>query len=184
MQTTPPRVLAASRGRAAELGHTLIELVAVMAVMGVVALVPATVLVESIKVYTRISPQLDAGYQARLATERMRREIRALGDKTKISIGSTSALTLTGLDNLVVTYALSGGSVKRNGDLLARGVTSLSFAYRTRDGQTASDVSDLALVEIDISVQTGADTYRLHTAVCPGFARFETDDDNFVGEAS
>ena len=80
---------------------------------------------------------------------------------------TATALTFDDSSDNTIAYSLTSGDLLRNGDLLARNVTSLSLDYWKSDGTAASAASDLHLVEIDLTVQSGAEPYRLQTAVFP-----------------
>ena len=148
-------------------GFTLVEVVTVIVILGIVGLASSYVTVESMKIYARAAPAMDASYQALLSVERMRREIRDMKDTASITTFTATALTFDDSSDNTIAYSLSGGDLLRNGALLARGVTSLSFGYWKSDGTNASVASDLHLVEIDLTVQSGAEPYRLQAAVFP-----------------
>lgn len=153
-------------------GYTLVELVMTISIVSVIALVPATVMLESIKVYARSSSTLDAAYQARLASECIKRDLRSLDDPSKIGAVSPALLTIVTPSGETISYVLLDGALTRNGDLLARGVSAMSITLRTQSGQVSVASIDVALVEVDLTVQTGDFPYRVLTSVCPGFARY------------
>lgn len=149
-----------------EKGYTLIELVVVITILGIIALVPSAALLESAKIYARTVPTLDATYQARFAVERMKSDVRDMQDGSITTFTST-ALTFKLSSGQSIAYTLSGSTLLRNGDLLAKGVTALSISYKQKDGTTAALASDLNLVEIDLMVQTADQPYRVQIAVYP-----------------
>jgi prepilin-type N-terminal cleavage/methylation domain-containing protein len=148
-------------------GYTLVEMVSVIAILSIIGMSSSYVVVESMKVYARTAPGLDASYQAHLACERMKRDIRDLGGTASITVFVADALAFDDSSANTISYSLSGGDLTRNGDLLARGVTGLTFTYRKSDGTPATTPAELALVEIDLTVQTGTEPYRLQTCVFP-----------------
>jgi hypothetical protein len=119
------------------------------------------------RVYARAAPAMDAAYQARLAVERMKREIRDLEDTAAITSFLPTALTFVDSSRNTIAYAASGSTLLRNGDLLARGLSALTFGYRRGDASTALVPSELRLVEIDLTVQSGGQPFRIQTAVFP-----------------
>lgn len=148
-------------------GHTLVEMVVVITVLGIIALVPSVVIVESMRIHNRVAPTLEASYQARLATEKMKRELRELDDTSKIGLMSATSLAFVDGEGDTITYALTGTDLTRNDDLLAQGVTDLNFAFVQQDGKVVSTSADLALIEIDLTVQVGVQEYRVLTMVHP-----------------
>ena len=148
-------------------GFTLVEMVVVIALLGIIGLVPSYVIVESMRVYARTAPKVDAAYQARLADDRMKREIRDLKGLGRVTAMTSSAFTFDDSSDTTIAYSLSASNLLRNGDLMAKGVTSLTFSYWKSDGTVASAAADLNLVEYDLTVQTGSEPYRVQAAVFP-----------------
>ncbi len=147
--------------------YTLVEMVSVITILSIIGLVSSYVIIESMKVYARTAPAINATYQARLAAKRMTRDIRDMKDVGSITTFAPTALTFDDSSDNTIAYSLSGGDLLRNGDLLARGATSLSFSYWKSDGTTASAAADLHLVEIDLTVSVGLEPYRVQTAAFP-----------------
>jgi prepilin-type N-terminal cleavage/methylation domain-containing protein len=148
-------------------GFTLVELVSVMSILSIVGLVTSYTIMESMKVYARSVPAMDATYQAHLATERMGREVRDLLNTDSITTYTATALTFDDSAGNTIAYTLSAGDLLRNGDLLATGVTSLAFDYWKSDGTAAATTDDIHLFEIDLTVQVVDQPYRVRTAVFP-----------------
>ena len=148
-------------------GYTLVELVVVMTILSIVGMVSSYVIIESAKVYARTTPAMISSYQARLSVQRMQREIRDMKDTASITAFTATALTFDDSADNTIAYSLSAGDLSRNGDLLAQGVTSLTFTYWKSDGTTASASADLYLIEIDLTVETAGQPYRVQTAVFP-----------------
>ena len=156
-----------SGGAVTSAGYTLVELVAVILILGVIGFVTSHVIMESTKVYARTVPAMEAAYQARLSAQLMQREIRDMKDTASITAFTATALTFVDNSDTTIAYSLSGSDLLRNGDLLAQGVTSLSFTYWKTDGTTALLAADLHLAEFDLTVQTGNEPYRIRTAAFP-----------------
>jgi prepilin-type N-terminal cleavage/methylation domain-containing protein len=147
-------------------GYTLVEMVAVMTILGIVGMVSSYVIFESMKVYARTVPALDASYQARLAVERMKSDFRDM-KAGSITTYTSTALTFQLSAGQTIAYSLSGSNLLRNGDLLAKGVSAFTFGYRKEDGTSATAAVDLHLLELDLTVQTAGQPYRVQTAVFP-----------------
>ena len=84
---------------------------------------------------------------------------------------TSTALTFDDAADNTIAFSLSGSDLLRNGDLLAQGLTSLTFTYWKSDGTAAAVAADLHLVEIDLTAQTGSEPYRLQAAVFPRILR-------------
>ena len=155
------------RRQATGSGYTLMEMVTVMTILSVIGLVSSYAIIEGAKVYARTAPSMEASYQAHLAIERLRRDIYDMKDTASITTFTSTALTFDDTSDTTLAYSLSAGDLQRNGDLLAQGVTSLTFTYWKSDGTTASAAADLHLVEVDLTVQIGDEPYRVRTAAFP-----------------
>jgi len=147
--------------------YTLVEMVTVLMIMSIIGLTASYVIIESAKVYARTVPAMDASYKANLAAERMKREIRDLKSTSSITTLGATAFTFDDSSDNTIAYSLSGTDLLRNGDLLAKGTTDLSFSYWKDDGTTASSASDLHFVEVALTVQTGNEPYAVQMAAFP-----------------
>jgi prepilin-type N-terminal cleavage/methylation domain-containing protein len=148
-------------------GYTLVEMVVSITILGIIGLVCSGVILESMRVYSRTVPALDAGYKTDLALRTMKREIRDLQNTTSITSFGATAFSFKDSANNIIAYALSNGNLTRNGDLLAAGVTSLTFRYWQSDGNTASTAAKVHLIEVDLTVQNGDQSSRARTQIFP-----------------
>ncbi len=140
-----------------------------MTILGIISMIASAVIIETMKVYARIVPALDASYKAQSAVQRMKREIHDLKDTASITSLTASAFTFDDVADNTIAYAVAGGDLTRNGDLLANGVSAMTFRYWQRDGSPAASPADLHLVELDLTVQNGDQAYRLRTPVFPRY---------------
>lgn len=148
-------------------GYTLVEAVLTIVVLSIIGLSTSVVIIESMKVYARTAPALEASYQARLAIEHLQRDIRNLGDPTSITTFTPTAFTFVDASGSTIAYGVSGGDLTRDGDLLARGVSAFAFRYWRKDGAPATVPGDLELVEADLTVQVAGQEQRLFAVVSP-----------------
>ena len=86
------RVLRRLRG---EGGYSLIEMLTVMVIMGVVMSSLTTVFVTASNSETNMNNRYQAQLTARLALDKMRREVHCAKVATPASVGATSSVTLT-----------------------------------------------------------------------------------------
>lgn len=148
-------------------GFTLVELVASMTVLAIIALIASNVIVESMRVYARAVPAMGASYKADLALRTMLRDIRDLSDRSAITTFTSTAFTFQNSDGMEIAFLLTGTDLTRNGDLLADDVTAFAFQYLEDDGSAAGSTDDLHLVDIDFTVQSGTQTLRSRSLVFP-----------------
>ena len=131
------------------------------------ALVVSYVVEEPMRFYARVNPSMTASYQARLCAGRMQADIRDLTDTATVSSMTSTAFTFGDSGGNTVAYSLSGTDLQRNGDLIAQGVTALTFTYWKSDGTTAAAAADLHLVEYDFTVQIASQSHRVQGSAFP-----------------
>lgn len=126
-------------------GFSLIELVVVIVVMGIIAAVGANILGEAFQAYFLGKDTVVADAQARLAIERMTRELRDIRSATAADIPTLTAGSIRFIDvyGNDITYALLGTTLNRttqplNTNPLADNISALAFTYLTKDGQTSA----------------------------------------------
>jgi len=148
-------------------GYTLIEAIVVIVILSIVGLTSSYALIGASRIYVRAMPAMEAAYQADLSVERLRRDIRGLGDVASITAFTATDFTFDSPAGTTIAYSYTGGNLLRNGDLLARGVSSFAFTYWKSDGTIAATPAELHLVDVDISVQSGGQTSRVRATVFP-----------------
>ena len=131
------------------------------------ALVVSYVVEEPMRFYARVNPSMTASYQARLCAGRMQADIRDLTDTATVSSMTSTAFTFGDSGGNTVAFSLSGTDLQRNGDLIAQGVTALTFTYWKSDGTTAAAAADLHLVEYDFTVQIASQSHRVQGTAFP-----------------
>jgi prepilin-type N-terminal cleavage/methylation domain-containing protein len=160
-------------------GFTLIEAIITIVVVGIISSIAALIILEGMKASSKEQNLSSAHYQARIAMERMAREIRTInsqGNVGTVAIGTitgnpTNSLIFTDLTGMNITYSLSGQTLNRTvggvPSTLATGVTTLEF--RHYDIASALTASALAMWTIDISMTDtqGADSLPMRTRVHP-----------------
>ncbi|MGB0951610.1 MAG: PulJ/GspJ family protein [Planctomycetota bacterium] len=154
-------------GRSGTNGFTLVELVASMTVLAIIALIASNVIMESMRVYSRAIPAMGVSYKSDLALRTLLRDIRDLSDRNAISVFTSTAFTFEDSNGTEIAYVLTGTDLTRNGDLLADDVISFSFQYLESDGSVAGDAIDLHLVDIDFTVQSGNQSLRSRSLAFP-----------------
>jgi prepilin-type N-terminal cleavage/methylation domain-containing protein len=110
-------------------GLTLIEMIMAIAIMGILS----GILIFSIKgvmdLWNLWSFRSETTAQGRIAVMRMVREIRQVRNESTIFIADRSRIRFNDTDNQTIDYSLNGTNLTRNSNVLATGVTNLTFTY-------------------------------------------------------
>lgn len=124
-----------------------------MVLIGIVALVVANALSTGITGFFVVDNRKEALDQARVAMERMAKEIRNLKNSASVTASSSTQFCFTMLDgtnnNILVNYSYINPDIKReeagacvagNGQTLSTNIASFSFAYIRANGDAESPV--------------------------------------------
>ncbi|HAT49624.1 MAG TPA: hypothetical protein DCS88_04705, partial [Alphaproteobacteria bacterium] len=140
-------------------GFTLLEVVMVISVMGIIMGVGAPVMLAGYRAFFLGSDIQQVDARARLAMERMVRELREAKDSS-LPMGRRQDLTFRDKNNISVTfnYVPYSGEIRRNSDILAQGVTDNWF-----------DINEGSphLISLDLTVSENGQTLQLHSEVTP-----------------
>jgi len=99
-------------------GFTLIELVLVIAILGVSIGVTTDVLISVIRGYNKTQVMNEIEQQANFVSMKIEKELRSAKDITTPATSGQSGTTLVFIndDNETITYSLTGDILQRNGD--------------------------------------------------------------------
>jgi prepilin-type N-terminal cleavage/methylation domain-containing protein len=151
-------------------GFSLIELVLTLLILGIIAAVVSQYALQGIRSYSGEQDRGDAHAQARLAAERLAREVRAIRSATAADIPIMAATDLQFTDSLgqTIRFTWAANVLARNGQTLAVNVTSFAFTFLQADGATAAAVpADLWFVQIALTAAQGATSLPLRVRVHP-----------------
>lgn len=151
-------------------GFTLIEIIVVIVIVGIISTIAAMIILEGAKSYTIEDARSDVQYQARLAMERMAREIRLIRSQADITTMTANNLLYTGIQGDTMRFQLVGTDIMRTQNAvtqrLASGVTALNFTYLMQDGVTTTLVpAQVWYVGINVTFQQ--DSLQVRTRVHP-----------------
>lgn len=151
-------------------GFTLIELVLTMLILGIIAAVFSQFALQGIRSYSTEQDRGDVHSQARLAVERMVREIRAIRSATAADIPTMTATDLQFTDNLgqSVRFTWVANVLTRNGQTLAVNVAPFAFTYFESDGTTvAASPAAMWFVQIALTAAQGGSSLPMRVQVHP-----------------
>ena len=157
-------------------GFTLIEAIITIVIVGVISSIAAVIILQGMRAYTKEQNLSSAHYQARLAMERMSRDIRLIrsADPADITAFTATNLRFTDVNGAPSGFQWIGTTLNRwNGvgnDVLASGIGAFSFSYYKADNTVAVLPAVLPLlwfIDIAITSQQGSDTLQMRTRVHP-----------------
>lgn len=149
-------------------GFTLIELILVVVLLGIVSLALTWAFVPTAQVSVTVDTRKDALQNARLAMERMLREVREA--RSINACCPATSLAFTNAANTAITYSWSGVALdplQRNGIDLACCVQGFTLAYWQKSGAPAATPAEVWRIQADLQVQVGSETVQLRSEVNP-----------------
>ena len=153
------------------------ELVVTMAVVAILAGGAALFLVQGTNLWSRVTFQLDAMGQGSLAIDRMARELTQIKDDASVTTANATTFAFTSVTNATIQYqyTASDSTLRRNGQLLASGVSACTFQYWNVKGQSLAaplvippaTKTDLWRVGVTLTLVSGKESVTLSTQVIP-----------------
>ena len=155
-------------------GFTLIEMIIVIVLVGILATMAAMIIMQGVRAYSVEQSRSDAHYQAKIAMERMAREIRLIRSSTVTDIPTMTGTTLryNDINGLQMGFRLNGGNIERTEDnavswqTLATNITGTGgniFTYLYNNAIPPS----LWLVQIQFIATQGTESIDIRTTVHP-----------------
>ena len=137
-------------------GFSLLELIMVMVVLGIVAAVAAPFLSASFQSYFTGKDISETDWQARVALERMSRELRSVRAPADLIITSANDITFTDVDGNSTRYCRgtvggcpgAAGELTRNNQPLATGISALTFSFLTRTGAVTAVAANVFYITV------------------------------------
>jgi prepilin-type N-terminal cleavage/methylation domain-containing protein len=166
----------AGAGKLQVAGFTLIELVITIVLVSILSGIAAMIILRGVTMYSDQDTRSDVHYQARLAVERITKELRSMQSCSTIAVSSnpTGSFSFVDSNSSGVNYNVSGGNLFRGADLLASGITSTQpFSFKNSLESNvmtcASTTPGLNIWYIDISVTDtqGSQSLPIRTRVHP-----------------
>jgi prepilin-type N-terminal cleavage/methylation domain-containing protein len=163
-------------------GFTLIEVIIVIVIISIISSIAAMIILLGAQSYTKEDSRSNVHYQAKLAVERMAREIRLIRSQTAGDIPTMAATDLIFCDvtGKAVEFQLAGAVLNRRESatcsplawggwnaLSSSGVNALTFTYLDSAGAGGATAATLWFVVIDVTDQQGTETLQIRTRVHP-----------------
>ncbi len=150
-------------------GFSLIELILVIIILAIIAGLGSQMLSSGFNAYFSGRDMIDAEWQGRYAMQRIRRELRTVRSATAADlVMGGNQITFTDNNANVITYALAGTTLNRNGQPLADGVSDLKFYYFQADGiTTAAAPTEVVYISVNLDVSRNGSSYSLRNTLHP-----------------
>lgn len=137
-------------------GFSLVELVLVVVLTGILAAVGSQMLGKSLQSFVFGKEVAKGDSQARVALERLTRDLRMVRAPANLVIVPASAITFSDTEGNNVNYSLAGGRLMRNAQVLADDVSNLQFTYLRSDGNTvAATAAEVYFITASVAVKRG-----------------------------
>lgn len=146
-------------------GFTLIELIIVIVLLSILATIGSYVLLAGFKAYYSNQNIMAAETQARMAYERMTRDIHSVASSASITTATSSQFTFNNIGGTSITYQLTGNQLMRNTQVLSDNVSSLSFSYLDKNAATTAVLANIRYVTVNLVVSLGVAQYTLRTTI-------------------
>lgn len=158
-------------------GSTLVELVIVIAIVGIMVGAVGYILLGVVDAWTFKAKRNDILWDGRMAINRMGREIREIKNLTSVTTASSSQFRFTNVNNNSIIYSLSGTNLNRTKDgtanILAQNVSSLSFTYYDSSGASIAtptvspSATNIRRVRINLTLTNGGQNFYAQSDSVP-----------------
>ena len=139
-------------------GFSLVELVVVIVLTGILAAVGSQMLSKTLSAFVHGKDVTKGDWQARVALERLTRDLRMVRAPANLTIVPATAITFSDTDGNNVNYSLSSNTLMRNTQVLADNVSSLGFTYLRSDGNTVEAATPSLVYYITVSLTVSRST--------------------------
>ena len=156
-------------------GFSLLELIMVMVVLGIVAAVAAPFLSASFQSYFIGKDISETDSQARVALERLSRELRSVRTPADLIITSGGDISFTDVDGNSIRYCMGTvggclgavGELTRSGQPLATGISALTFTFLTRTGAVTAVAANVFYITVSFTATRNTISKSFTATVSP-----------------
>ena len=157
------------------LGFSLLEMIMVIVVLGIVTAVAAPFMRAGFQSYFIGKDISETDWQARVALERMSRELRSVRAPADLIITSANDITFTDVDGNSTRFCMgtaggcpgTAGELTRNSQPLATGISALTFSFLTRTGAVTAVAANVFYITVAFTVTQNTIIKSFQATVSP-----------------
>lgn len=139
--------------RSSESGFSLLELIIVLTLSSIIAIVTSRIIYSQMDSVNTSMNGINASTQARVALERMARDLRNVASSASLlSTSTANKIDFVDSSGNSISYSLSGSTLLRNSDVLADNIQSLTFNYYDKSGTIINPPPTTSTVYIKMTV--------------------------------
>lgn len=128
----------------------------VIVLTGILAIVASQMLGKTLQSFVFSKDVTKGDWQARVALERLTRDLRMASSPTNLVIVPAIAITFSDTEGNNVNYSFAGGKLMRNTQVLADDINNLQFIYLRSDGNTvAATAAEVYFITASLAVKRG-----------------------------
>ena len=156
-------------------GFTLVELIMVMVILGIIAATGAQMMGNGFKAYFTGKDITEMDGQARVALERMTRELRSVRAPTDLTLVPANEITFVDVDGAAIRYCMGAvggcpgvaGDLTRNAQPLSSGISNLAFTYLDRAASATAAASAVYYIGVSFTATQGTINKPYQATVSP-----------------
>jgi len=135
-------------------GFTLIEMIITTSIVAVMAVILTGLISTMFSSYTAQYQMTEQNAEAKLALERMLRELREIRSAIALDLTMLPSTQITFNDptGAAINYALVGANIQRNGSNLADGASALQFTYYDSAGAVTAAVGLVCYIRVSFTL--------------------------------
>jgi len=146
-------------------------MVITISIVGIIVAVSSMYIVEVIRLWDFMSFRNEVVSQDRMALMRMTREMRQVYNQSSILIATGTRFYFNINNTSAIDYNLNGTSLMRDANILATGITNLTFVYYNNTSGViptpVANTSQIYLINITLEVSSGTQRKLLRAYVFP-----------------